>query len=65
MAMRNFGKDSDLDFLVVKEDKRRPIEVEQDLHRIIDYKIASDFIERSHENRKSSLWLRVMIQKSG
>jgi predicted nucleotidyltransferase len=44
MALGNFGEDSDLDFLIVKDDPRRPLETEQELHRIIDYKIASDFI---------------------
>lgn len=38
------NSNSDLDFLVIKDDPRRSIEVEQELHRIIDYRFASDFI---------------------
>lgn len=44
VAKGHFSDDSDLDFLVVKDDVRRPIEIEQELHRIIDYRIASDFL---------------------
>jgi len=39
-----FGSDSDLDFLVIKEDKTRHLKVEQKLHKIINYNIATDFL---------------------
>ncbi len=39
-----FGENSDLDFLVVKDDVRNPIKVEQELHTIINYRLATDFI---------------------
>lgn len=43
-AQGEFGPDSDLDFLVIKPDSRRHLEVEQELHRIIDYHLACDFL---------------------
>lgn len=43
-ARGEFGPDSDLDFLIIKNDSRRNLEVEQELHQLIDYRIASDFI---------------------
>lgn len=43
-ARGDFGKDSDLDFLVVMNDRRKPIEVEQEFHQVIDYRLASDFL---------------------
>lgn len=52
-ATGRFGKNSDLDFLIIKDDDRRPIEIEQELHKIIDYTLASDFIFLStHEFQK-------------
>jgi len=43
-ARGEFGKDSDLDFLVIKDDTERHLVIEQKLHKIIDYSIACDFI---------------------
>ncbi|PIS14229.1 hypothetical protein COT65_00015 [Candidatus Shapirobacteria bacterium CG09_land_8_20_14_0_10_47_13] len=43
-ARGEFGPDSDLDFLVIKNDSRKPLEIEQELHQKVDYRIASDFI---------------------
>jgi predicted nucleotidyltransferase len=42
-ARGEFGPDSDLDFLVIKNDKRRYLEIEQEVHWVINYQIASDF----------------------
>lgn len=43
-AQSRHHANSDLDVLVVKNDIRRPLEVEQELHRIIRYRFATDFI---------------------
>lgn len=43
-AKGEFSQNSDLDFLVVKNDNRRPLDVEQELHKIIDYQLATDFL---------------------
>lgn len=44
MAQGRYDADSDLDVLVVKADSRRPLKVEQELHRIIRYRLATDFV---------------------
>ncbi len=44
LAHGRYDADSDLDVLVVKRDARRPLEVEQELHRIIRYQLATDFV---------------------
>lgn len=51
-ARGEFGPDSDLDFLVIKPDSRRHLEVKQELHRIIDYRLASDFFLRPLEIKR-------------
>lgn len=43
-AQDKFGPDSDLDFLVIKKDSRSPLEVEQHLHSLINYSLATDFV---------------------
>jgi len=42
-ARGEFGQDSDLDFLIIKDDERRYLEIEQEIHEAINYQIASDF----------------------
>lgn len=44
VAQGHYNANSDLDVLVVKSDTRRPLEVEQELHRIIQYRLATDFV---------------------
>lgn len=44
VAQGHYNADSDLDVLVVKQDPRPPLEVEQELHRVINYHLATDFI---------------------
>lgn len=44
VAQGHYNANSDLDVLVVKSDIRRPLEVEQELHRIIQYRLATDFV---------------------
>src|SRR3989344_9541557 len=52
-ARGQFGPDSDLDFFIIKDDKRRHIERMQELYQIIDYNVATDFIiYRPQEVRK-------------
>ncbi|MBI5465018.1 nucleotidyltransferase domain-containing protein [Candidatus Gottesmanbacteria bacterium] len=48
-AKGNFRRNSDFDFLVIKNDERRPLEIEQELHRIINYHLASDFLFLSQQ----------------
>lgn len=50
VARGRYDADADLDVLVVKSDARRPLEVEQELHRIIRYRLATDFIFLSTED---------------
>ena len=54
-AKGEFGQNSDLDFLIVKNDSRRAIEIEQELHRIIDYRLASDFLFLSADEFRKRL----------
>lgn len=54
-ARGDFGPNSDLDFLVIKNDSRRPLEIEQELHWLIDYRIASDFIFLKPSETKARL----------
>ena len=52
-ARGEFGLDSDLDFFIIKDDKRRHIERMQELYQTIDYNVATDFIiYRPQEVRK-------------
>lgn len=50
VARDRYDADADLDVLVVKNDARRPLEVEQELHRIIRYRLATDFVFLSTED---------------
>lgn len=50
VALGRYDADADLDVLVVKNDARRPLEVEQELHRIIRYRLATDFVFLSTED---------------
>lgn len=67
-ARGNFGPNSDLDFLIIKDDAGRHLEVEQRLHRMINYKIASDFIfltpkEVKRRLKKKDFFLQEIFRK--
>lgn len=54
-ARGDFNANSDFDFLVVKNDDRRPLDVEQELHKTIDYHLASDFLFISQKDFQKRL----------
>ncbi len=66
VAQGHYDDDSDLDLLVVKTDSRRPLKVEQELHRIIRYRLATDFIFLSTEDytrklKKEDFFLKEIL----
>lgn len=67
-ATGSFGPDSDLDFLVIKNDLRRHLEIEQELHKMVKYHIASDFLflrpnEVDNRLKSGDFFLREVIEK--
>jgi len=52
-----FGPDSDLDFFVIKDDRRRHIERMQEMYMLVDKNIAADFLVYTPKEVKTRLVL--------
>ena|SRR3989338_8714333 len=67
-ARGEFGPDSDLDFLIIKDDKRLKIERMQTIYRLVEKKAPADFLvytpkEVRHRTKLGDPFLRTIFRE--